>query len=180
MRASIGLMTIIVGVYGLVPAAAAPVAASSAKAAPKCSFKMKELSGDLLVLQDDGRYCEADSAARKAKEQSLAAYYKDLFPEETLAASFLPTGKPTPNGRSTKGVSAYGGSSSGSSATLIKATYDYCLRHSGMGAAYCNAQAPAVANQAMSQVYARCATDGVDRETCDLAITMAAQQLNAR
>jgi hypothetical protein len=176
MRTAVGLISFVLGAYALVPASAAPVAAKAAVA--KCSFKMKELSGDLLLLQEDGRYCEATGVDRAAKEQSLATYYKAVFPEEPDFAAFAAQA-----GASKKGVTSKTRRPSfpagNSDAVLLKATYDYCVRQ-GKDARYCSEAAPGVTEYAKGQIYATCASEGIDRETCDAAILMGAQHLYDR
>jgi hypothetical protein len=175
MRTAVGLISFVLGAYALVPASAAPVAPKASAPVSKCSFKMKELSGDLLVLQEDGRYCEATSADRAAKEQSLATYYNALFPEEPNFAAYA-----SQAGTSKKGVSSKtrgaSGATGNSDAMLLKATYDYCVRQ-GKDARYCSEAAPSVTEYAKGRIYAQCAAEGIDRETCDVAIVMGAQQL---
>jgi hypothetical protein len=186
MRTAIGLISLSLGAHALVPASAAPVAPKatalvapkSTAAVSKCSFKMKELSGDLLVLQDDGRYCEATNVERAAKEQSLATYYKELFPEEPNFAAFASQAGLTKTGGSTKGRGA-SIPAGGADAALVKATYDYCVRQN-RGISFCREAAPNVAEYAKGQMYAKCAADGLDRDTCDAAITLGAQQLYSR
>jgi hypothetical protein len=175
MRTAFGLISFVLGAYALVPATAAPIAPRAAASGPKCSFKMKDLSGDLLVLQDDGRYCEASSADRTAKEQSLASYYKALFPEEPSFAAFAALANPGQKGGSSK---ARGAVATGrmSDAALVKATYDYCVRQN-RGVSFCREAAPNVAEYAKGQMYATCAAEGIDRETCDAAIGIGAQRL---
>jgi hypothetical protein len=145
MKRNLAKLIVACGAYALFPA--------SASATPKCNQNPDKLTGELLIINDKGEYCEADASATAANDKSIARYY-DGIREAALRA---------------EKQAMTGGVSGSTKAMVASAVYEQCVAN-GASASFCASGAGRGAELAIQLVREECARRGVDQSTCDSLI----------
>jgi hypothetical protein len=117
--------------------------------ATHCSRDAAQVKGEMVVLRDDGLYCEADAAAKAAFDKAIAA-------EEAP-----PVKKPL-----RKGSLASVAPSTSAEDDVRKWVYSVCMGKA-KDAKYCDQKAPGVAQDQMARVRKKCEEMAMDDTQCD-------------